>query len=86
MTSTSARPGTLVESSGYAKGNDALKWKDKDADTIDDKEFEDRIRSLELRLDLHKLHVPQPMKRLIKFGNAGAKANKNVNQNYPMES
>ena len=28
MTSTSARPGTLVESSGYAKGNDALKWKD----------------------------------------------------------
>lgn len=28
MTSTSARPGTLVESSGYMRKNDALKWKD----------------------------------------------------------
>jgi hypothetical protein len=28
MTSTSARPGTLVESSGYMRRNDALKWKD----------------------------------------------------------
>ncbi|PYH94545.1 FluG domain protein [Aspergillus ellipticus CBS 707.79] len=28
MTSTSARPGTLVESSGYLRVNDALKWKD----------------------------------------------------------
>ena len=29
MTSTTARPGTLVVSSGYMrKGNDALKWKD----------------------------------------------------------
>ena len=28
MTSTSARPGTLVESSGYMRSNDALKWKD----------------------------------------------------------
>jgi hypothetical protein len=28
MTSTSARPGTLVESSGYMRTNDALKWKD----------------------------------------------------------
>jgi hypothetical protein len=27
-TSTSARPGTLVESSGYIRSNDALKWKD----------------------------------------------------------
>lgn len=25
---TSARPGTLVESSGYMRSNDALKWKD----------------------------------------------------------
>ncbi|OJJ82561.1 uncharacterized protein ASPGLDRAFT_1496032 [Aspergillus glaucus CBS 516.65] len=64
-----------------------LEFKNRDADTIDDKEFlEDRIRSLELRLELHKLHVPQPMKRLIKFGKAGAKAKKNVNQDYPMES
>jgi len=28
MTSTSARPGTLLESSGYFKSNDALKWGD----------------------------------------------------------
>ncbi|PYH99453.1 FluG domain protein [Aspergillus ellipticus CBS 707.79] len=28
MTSTSARPGTLVESSGYMRQNDALLWKD----------------------------------------------------------
>lgn len=28
MTSTSARPGTLVESSGYMRENDVLKWKD----------------------------------------------------------
>ncbi|KAF3394006.1 hypothetical protein F1880_005516 [Penicillium rolfsii] len=28
MTSTSARPGTLIESSGYIHENDALKWKD----------------------------------------------------------
>ncbi|KAB8230031.1 uncharacterized protein BDW43DRAFT_314468 [Aspergillus alliaceus] len=28
MTSTSARPGTLIESSGYMRSNDALKWKD----------------------------------------------------------
>ena len=28
MISTSARPGTLVESSGYMRSNDALKWKD----------------------------------------------------------
>lgn len=28
MTSTTARPGTLIESSGYLHGNDALKWKD----------------------------------------------------------
>lgn len=64
-----------------------LEFKNRDADTIDDKELlEDRIRSLELRLELHKLHVPQPMKRLIKFGNTGAKAKKNVNQDYPMES
>ena len=28
MTSTSARPGTLVESSGYMRHNDALKYKD----------------------------------------------------------
>jgi hypothetical protein len=28
MTSTSARPGTLIESSGYLHENDALKWKD----------------------------------------------------------
>ncbi|KAB8259317.1 hypothetical protein BDV32DRAFT_159408 [Aspergillus pseudonomiae] len=28
MTSTSARPGTLLESSGYMRSNDALKWKD----------------------------------------------------------
>ena len=64
-----------------------LEFKNRDADTIDDKELlEDRIRSLELRLELHKLHVPQPMKRLIKFDKAGAKAKKNVNQGYPMES
>ena len=64
-----------------------LEFKNRDANTIDDKELlEDRIRSLELRLELHKLHVPQPMKRLIKFDKAGAKAKKNVNQGYPMES
>lgn len=28
MTSTSARPGALIESSGYVHENDALKWKD----------------------------------------------------------
>lgn len=28
MTSTSARPGILIESSGYIHENDALKWKD----------------------------------------------------------
>lgn len=28
ITSTSARPRTLVKSSGYIKSNDALKWKD----------------------------------------------------------
>ncbi|EAW21814.1 FluG domain protein [Aspergillus fischeri NRRL 181] len=28
MTSTSARPGTLIESSGYMRSNDSLKWKD----------------------------------------------------------
>lgn len=28
MTSTSARPGTLIESSGYIYEDDALKWKD----------------------------------------------------------
>lgn len=28
MTSTSARPGTLLESSGYFKSNDALRWGD----------------------------------------------------------
>lgn len=30
MTSTSARPGTLLESSGYFKSNDALRWGDRD--------------------------------------------------------
>jgi hypothetical protein len=28
MTSTSARPGTLIEFSGHMRANDALKWKD----------------------------------------------------------
>lgn len=28
ITSTSARPGTLVESSGYIRVTNALKWKD----------------------------------------------------------
>lgn len=28
MASTSARPGTLTLSTGYMRGNDALKWKD----------------------------------------------------------
>lgn len=64
-----------------------LEFKNRDADTIDDKELlEDRIQSLELRLELHKLQVPQPMKRLIKFDKADAKVKKYVNQSYPMES
>lgn len=28
MSSTSARPGTLVEAMGYMRTNDSLKWKD----------------------------------------------------------
>ncbi|RHZ55164.1 uncharacterized protein CDV56_105607 [Aspergillus thermomutatus] len=34
MTSTSARPGTLIESSGYMRSNDALKWKDIELYTV----------------------------------------------------
>jgi hypothetical protein len=45
-----------------------LEFKNRDVDKIDDEELlEDRIRSLELRLELHRLHVPSGLKAHIRF-------------------
>jgi len=45
-----------------------LEFKNRDVDTIDDAELiEDRIRSLELRLKLNSLHIPQALKKRIVF-------------------
>lgn len=45
-----------------------LEFKNRDVDTIaDDELVEDRIRSLELRLELHRLHVPTPLSKRINF-------------------
>lgn len=45
-----------------------LEFKNRDVDTVDDAELvEDRIRSLELRLELHKLNVPKPLRKRVKF-------------------
>jgi hypothetical protein len=43
-----------------------LEFKNRDADTVTDKELvEDRIRSLEMRLALHRLNIPKALKRKI---------------------
>ncbi|PYI25427.1 hypothetical protein BP00DRAFT_490913 [Aspergillus indologenus CBS 114.80] len=45
-----------------------LEFKNRDVNTVDDTELmEDRIRSLELRLALHKLNVPKQLHRQIQF-------------------
>lgn len=45
-----------------------LEFKNRDVDTIDDAELiEDRIRSLELRLRLHGLHVPKALRKRVTF-------------------
>ncbi|KAJ5449485.1 uncharacterized protein N7458_005934 [Penicillium daleae] len=45
-----------------------LEFKNRDVDTVDDAELiEDRIRSLELRLRLHGLHVPKALRKRVRF-------------------
>lgn len=45
-----------------------LEFKNRDADILSDAEMlEDRIRSLELRLELNRLHIPKALKNQIKF-------------------
>ncbi|KAJ5159861.1 uncharacterized protein N7482_006865 [Penicillium canariense] len=45
-----------------------IEFKNRDVDTIDDAELiEDRIRSLELRLRLHRLHVPKALRKRVTF-------------------
>lgn len=45
-----------------------LEFKNRDVDTIDDTELiEDRIRSLDLRLRLHRLHVPKALRKRVTF-------------------
>lgn len=46
-----------------------LEFKNRDVDGVEDAELvEDRIQSLELRLELHRLHIPPPLTKRIKFG------------------
>ncbi|BCR88266.1 uncharacterized protein ACHE_40830S [Aspergillus chevalieri] len=50
-----------------------LRWYLENHHTVDDAELvEDRIRSLELRLALHKLNVPKPLQKRIKFNDSSA--------------
>ncbi|CRL23492.1 Protein of unknown function DUF3435 [Penicillium camemberti] len=45
-----------------------LEFKNRDVDTVDDAEpVEDRIRSLELRLELHQRNIPKPLRKRVKF-------------------
>jgi hypothetical protein len=45
-----------------------LEFKNRDVDTVDDAELvEDRIRSLELRLELHQRNIPKPLRKRVKF-------------------
>jgi hypothetical protein len=45
-----------------------IKFKNRDVNTIDDAELiEDRIRSLELRLRLNRLHVPKALRKRVTF-------------------
>lgn len=45
-----------------------LEFKNRDVDTVDDAELvEDRIRSVELRLEIHRLNVPKPLRKRVKF-------------------
>lgn len=49
-----------------------LEFKNRDADRVKDEELiADRIKSLELRLELHKVQIPKPLSRLIKFDKSG---------------
>ncbi|KAJ5892479.1 hypothetical protein N7504_009170 [Penicillium tannophilum] len=46
-----------------------LEFKNRDVNTVDDAELvEDRIRSLELRLELHQRNIPKPLRKRVKFG------------------
>lgn len=50
-----------------------LEFKNQDVDTVNDAELlEDHIQSLELRLALHKLNVPKPLQKQIKFNDSSA--------------
>lgn len=45
-----------------------LKFKNRDIDTVDNTELvKDRIRSLELRLELHQRNIPKPLRKQVKF-------------------
>lgn len=47
-------------------------FKNRDVDAVDDAELlEDRIQSLELRLELHNLKIPKALHRRIKFNDPG---------------
>ncbi|KAJ5882834.1 uncharacterized protein N7473_011096 [Penicillium subrubescens] len=62
-----------------------LEFKNRDVDNIDDAELiEDRIRSLELRLRLHGLHVPKSLRKRVKF--ESMPAIKTEPQPFPMKS
>ncbi|KAJ5084902.1 hypothetical protein NUU61_009481 [Penicillium alfredii] len=51
-----------------------LEFQNRDADKIDDDELtQNRIRSLELRLELHRLHVPSGLKAHIRFNETTSK-------------
>ena len=45
-----------------------IEFKNRDVDTIEDAELiKDKIRSLELRLRLHRLHVPKALRKRVTF-------------------
>lgn len=62
-----------------------LEFKNRDVDNIDDAELiEDRIRSLEFRLRLHRLHVPKSLRKRVKF--ESTPTIKSEPQPFPMKS
>ncbi|KAJ5102242.1 hypothetical protein NUU61_004464 [Penicillium alfredii] len=62
-----------------------LEFKNRDVYNIDYAELiEDRIRSLELRLRLHGLYVPKPLRKRVKF--KSMPAIKSEQQPFPMKS
>ncbi|KAJ6121223.1 hypothetical protein N7523_005503 [Penicillium sp. IBT 18751x] len=61
-----------------------LEFKNRDGDTVDEDSIEDQIRSPELRLRLHGLHVPKPLRKRVKV--ESMPTIKSETQTFPLKS